>query len=507
VGKPQTTLTFGGDPKLLQKAAEKAQDSVKGVDDAVKKTSDGMKKGSQESKNLGDRIGNLGSAVTGVSSAFGDAAGSIQALADLQDRDRQKSAAHARALADVEQASLDAAQAAGDLQQANEDLSQSYVDAKQGVADASRAQTDIRRANLEVTKATKDLNAAIKEHGRNSLEAREAALDLEDAQHDVTDANIQAEQAQRDIAQAAIDGGQASRDAAQAVRDAKDAQMDLTDAQREANPPDAQRWANEIGAYGGAIQGIIGTISLLALAHEGLSASTIKSTAALVASRIATLASAAAAGIAAIAQGIWNVVTWAFPGLVIVAAIGAIVGAIIWIATQTTWFQDLWKVVWTHVKEWAVAAWQWIKDAAQKSTDFMVDIPKKLKNAFTSIASFLLAPFRQAFNGISDAWNRTIGGLRWSVPGWVPGIGGNSISAPRLAHFHTGGKVPGLPGQEMLAVLQAGETVTPAGRSSAGAVIVELKSDGTRIGDLMIEMIREAIDIRGGSVTTLESTI
>jgi hypothetical protein len=490
------TLTFGGDAKALIKASEQAAKATGTVDDAVKKTGDGMKKSGQESKGFGDRLGNLGAAAAGASSAFDDAAGTVQALADIQDRDRQKAMAHARALADVEQASLDAEQAAGDLEQANEDLSQSFVDAQQGALDASQAQTDVKRANLEVEQATKDLNAAIREHGRNSMEAREAALDLEDAQNQVQQANVDAEQAQRDINQATLDGDQATRDAAQATRDGKDAVLDLAEAQHEAHPPNAQKWADDIGAYGGAIQGIIGTVSLLALAHESLSASTLKSAAATAAAKVATIASAAATGIATVAQWLWNAAMWAFPVLLIVAGILAVIAAIVWIATKTTWFQDLWKVVWTHIKEWAAAAWDWIKGAAESSLNFLTSIPGKLQRAFTSVASFLQAPFKQAFNGISDAWNRTIGSLRWTVPDWVPGLGGRSISAPRLPHFHTGGIVPGVPGQEMLAVLQAGETVTPPGGGTA--ITIELKGDGTRLGSALVDILAEAIADRGG---------
>lgn len=497
--KPQATLVFAGDADKLRKAAKVAEEANKGVQDSVDKVKDGMQEGNQQAKSFGDRLGGLGATVTGVSTAFDDAAGSVQALAEFQDRGRQRAMAHARALADVEQATLDASQAAGDLQQANEDLSQSFVDAKQGAADASRAQTDIKRANLEVKEAQIALNEAIKEHGKNSLEAQAAALDLEDAQHDVADANIQAEQAQRDISQAQIDGGQAQRDAAQAVRDGKDAILDLAEAQREANPPDAQRWASEIGSYGAAIQGVIGTVSLLALAHEALNVSALKSTAALVGQKIATVASAIASGIATAAQWLWNIAVAAFPVFLIITAVAAIVAGIVWLATQTTFFQDLWKAVWTAVKDAAVAAWNWIKDAASSTAGFLTSIPGRIGSAFSAITNFIFAPFRNAFNLVSDAWNRTIGSLRWSVPSWVPEIGGNSISAPRLPHFHTGGTVPGLPGEEMLAVLQAGETVSQNGRGQ-GPLIVEIKGDGSRAGELLVMLLRDAMEIRSGSV-------
>jgi hypothetical protein len=67
------------------------------------------------------------------------------------------------------------------------------------------------------------------------------------------------------------------------------------------------------------------------------------------------------------------------------------------------------------------------------------------------------------------------------------------------AEVHQGGRVPGAPGSEMLAVLQAGETVSPVG-ASGGRTVIELHPDGTRFGDLLIQVISQSVRIRGGDV-------
>lgn len=121
------------------------------------------------------------------------------------------------------------------------------------------------------------------------------------------------------------------------------------------------------------------------------------------------------------------------------------------------------------IPRWIGAAFDWIKSAFWAVVQFHIDAGNKLVSIFQSIGSAILAPFKWAFNEISDAWNKTIGSLSWHVPDWVPFIGGNTISAPRLPHFHSGGQVPGAPGSEVLAVLQAGETVTPVGGGSTPA--------------------------------------
>jgi hypothetical protein len=77
--------------------------------------------------------------------------------------------------------------------------------------------------------------------------------------------------------------------------------------------------------------------------------------------------------------------------------------------------------------------------------------------------------------------------------------GGVVSSNDRPPKFHDGGVMPGAPGTEGLAVLQAGEVVSPAGAGS-GPTVIQFRSDGTRAGDLLVEILSQAIDIRGGNV-------
>lgn len=81
-----------------------------------------------------------------------------------------------------------------------------------------------------------------------------------------------------------------------------------------------------------------------------------------------------------------------------------------------------------------------------------------------SAANALIAPFRGAVNGIRGLWNSTIGGKGISIPGWVPGIGGQSWTVPMMA---TGGQISnsgmaivGEAGAELIQMPQ-GAQVTP----------------------------------------------
>jgi phage-related protein len=117
------------------------------------------------------------------------------------------------------------------------------------------------------------------------------------------------------------------------------------------------------------------------------------------------------------------------------------------------------------------------------------------------VGSAISAPFRAAFRAVRSAWNSTVGGKGFSIPDWVPIIGGKTFRIPRM---HTGGRVPGPPGSEHLAILQAGEEVTPAG-AGGGRLVLELRSDGTALGDALVQIIANTVRVRGGDVQAVLS--
>jgi hypothetical protein len=341
-------------------------------------------------------------------------------------------------LADFQSFAADKAQrlarATNDVAQAQADYNQALLDGKQAVVDSTQAGIDLEQAQLDVALATKALADAERENGKGSAEARQAAIDLK--------------QANADVAQAHADVEQAALDATQATIDATGAQLDLTDARKEANPSDLQQWADQLAVVTPLVMALVGVIALVTAA-----------------------------------QWLWNAAQLASPTTWIVLGIAAIVAGIVLLWTQWDTISKAWTAGWNWIKESAASAWNWIKQ-----------IPGWVASAFGSIATAISAPFRRAFNGISDAWNATIGRLSWSVPGWVPGVGGNTISAPRLPRFHTGGTMPGLPGREGLAILQGGERVyNPSDRGASRTVYVNL-------GPALMELIQQEVGARGGDV-------
>ncbi|MFJ8687198.1 hypothetical protein [Micromonospora wenchangensis] len=483
----QVTLTFGGDAGELAKAARVAKVATDDVAAAASQAGADMGRAAGGSKDLATRMGSLGAATDGASTAISDAAGTMQALADVQQAGERRAIEQARALGDVEQANLDARQAVRDLMQAQLDQNQSMLDGKQATIDAEQAAIDVQQANLDATTAQKEYNKAVKEHGADSEEARQAAIDLKQAQSDLKQANLDAEQATADAAQAQEDGKQSTEDAAQAARDAADAQVNLREAQMAANPPDLQKWANQLNLLSPLLSGLVGIVALVTAA-----------------------------------QWAWNAAQLASPTTWVVLAVLALVAVIVVIATKTTWFQDVWNTAWGGIKDGydatvggIASGWRWLSDGfttsitywtglfggfwrgterqAARFTGFVLDIPDRVTKTFARVSTAISAPFRAAFNAVSTAWNNTVGRLSWSVPGWVPGLGGASISAPQLPKFHSGGTVPGLPGQEVLAVLQAGEEVSTPGQSGGGVLRIETRGGGSTVEQLLAEWFHHAV--------------
>lgn len=96
-----------------------------------------------------------------------------------------------------------------------------------------------------------------------------------------------------------------------------------------------------------------------------------------------------------------------------------------------------------------------------------------IASVFAGVVNVITFPFRTAFNAVSTMWNRTIGSLTITIPSWVPIIGGDSFSFPKLPGLFAGGTLTrggavrvGENGPENL-VLPAGASVVPLSRSTS----------------------------------------
>jgi hypothetical protein len=423
--------------------------------------------------------GGLGEGIAGV----GDVASGVS---DIMSYSARKAEELAQAQQDVQQAAQDADQALQDLKQANRDLAQAELDTKQ-------AAIDVRQALHDQRVAQEEYNKAVKEHGRSSNEAVQAAIDLSQATQDLG-------QAEEDEKQAKEDAAQANLDAKQAALDNSQANKDLAASQREVAKQGSTM--TKISEYAGMLSGVLGGLVGII-------------------------------GMVTAVQWAWNAAMTANPVGLVIVAIAALIAIIVVIATKTDWFQRLWKAIWSKIGDpvkatfafikavfqawWAyvqavlglfkkvfTAAFKFAVDWVVKYFRFIYNILNNIRNLFAKIGGYILSPFRAGFNAVSRAWNNTVGRLRWSVPQWVPLIGGNSISAPSLPTFATGSDEILRTG---IAMVHKGERIIPAsGRGFSGRgngpveVILSLKDGGSRFARELLRLFTATVRVNNGDV-------
>lgn len=271
-----------------------------------------------------------------------------------------------------------------------------------------------------------------------------------------------------------------------------------------------------------------GMASFLIPALKGMTLSSAKA-------KVATVAHAAATKAAAVAQKALNLAMRMNPIGLIITAIVALVAIVVVIEKKTGFFSKTWSKAWGLIQRGAAAAFGWIKEhwplllailtgpigiavlIIVRKKDAIINafkkIPGAIGKAFGVLSDVITAPFRAAFDGVKALWNATVGGFGFTIPSWVPKVGGNEFRIPYMA---SGGIVGGLAsglamvgerGRELVR-LPVGSQVVPngqtermmGGQAGAGRTVLELRSSGSRVDDMLLELLRNAIRVRGGDV-------
>ena len=211
-------------------------------------------------------------------------------------------------------------------------------------------------------------------------------------------------------------------------------------------------------------------------------------------------------GVLIMTQWLLNAAMLANPiGLIILAIVG-----LIFLIKYLVGHMDEIKAKFTEV-------FDSIKEKWDAVVGFFMSIPGKIRDAFTKVKDFILAPFRAAaeiFENIINYFIRNLNKLSMTVPGWVPGIGGKTfgfnlqeVSLPKWAH---GGIIDeptllyGLRSQRPYAIAgEAGrEMVSPAGGGATNhfniaQLIVREEADVQRIA-IALKSLQDRTDRRVG---------
>ncbi|MFV2102806.1 phage tail tape measure protein [Micromonospora sp. LOL_024] len=237
----------------------------------------------------------------------------------------------------------------------------------------------------------------------------------------------------------------------------------------------------------------------------------------------------------AVVQTVLNLALWTSPITWIVVGVLALVAGIIYLATQTQFFQTVWSAVWTAGKavvEWAInwivggwswligllvdgaKAWwslfsgtwrkvgnlgrdalQWIIDKAIAFSAYMTALPGRIRGKLRSMFDPLKSGFKNAINWIIGRWNNlsfTIGG------GSVMGVGIPSVTlnTPNLPMLAAGGHILG---SGMAIVGEAGPELVHLGR---GATVQPLAGEAAPAGEQRLRLTGE-FRVRGRDLILL----
>lgn len=159
-------------------------------------------------------------------------------------------------------------------------------------------------------------------------------------------------------------------------------------------------------------------VALAASAAAGWIANTaavVKNTAALVAQKAIQGAILVATKAWTAAQWLLNVALNANPIGLIVIAIVALIAIIVLIATKTTWFQTIWKVVWTAIKDAAKAVADWFMNT-------LVPSFKKAWDQLRAVVKFVVDLVIGYFNFWKSVWQAVFNAIVAAARAWWNGV-------------------------------------------------------------------------------------
>ena len=185
-----------------------------------------------------------------------------------------------------------------------------------------------------------------------------------------------------------------------------------------------------------------------------------------VASKAAMLAGAAATGVATGAQWLLNAALTANPiGLVIVAVAGLVAGLVLAYKKSET-FRNIVQGAMRGVQ----VAFGWVVDKGADLVGWFTGLPGKIAAMGKGLVNIITWPYRTAFGLIAKAWNSTVGKLSFTVPDWVPKLGGKGWSMPTLPESIPALAKGGIVTRPTLALIgEAGpEAVIPLSRGRGG---------------------------------------
>lgn len=207
------------------------------------------------------------------------------------------------------------------------------------------------------------------------------------------------------------------------------------------------------------------------------------------------------------AQTAWNAVTTAGAAVMrllnaaflsspigwIVLAIAGLVTAFVILWNKSAAFRDFFIGMWNGIKGVVGGVIDWIKGAWNGMLTFFSDLVTGIGNIFSGIGNAIKNAFKSAVNFVIDILNAVIGFFNKIIYGINLVNPFNDIpNIPKIPKMHTGGIVPGMPGQEVLMMMQGGERVST---SSQGGDLTVSIADGadSAVATMIMRLVRDGL--------------
>jgi hypothetical protein len=134
-----------------------------------------------------------------------------------------------------------------------------------------------------------------------------------------------------------------------------------------------------------------------------------------------------------------------------------------------------------------------VRGAVNGVVSFFSGVGARIGSATRGMWDGIWNAFRGVINTLIRGWNS----LKFTVPsidlGPLGKIGGFTIGTPNIPYLHQGGVVPGPPGADVLAILQAGERVVPRGAAATGAPTIVVNINGGLVDGPTIDALTNAL--------------
>lgn len=193
--------------------------------------------------------------------------------------------------------------------------------------------------------------------------------------------------------------------------------------------------------------------------------------------------------------------------ILLVGAIELIADRIVGFIKIVAGIIDIFKAVWEFIKGFFALFTGNTDKAKEHFGKAFGSMVSGLSKIFGGVFQIIVSPFKLAFNTVARIWNATVGKMKFTLPSWVPAIGGktfaipqiplwgesdanpnNNLGAPGGARFMAkGGTVFPQTGGTLVRVAEAGraeriEPLNDAGLSKRDIAMIKMMSGGTAGG-------------------------